>query len=68
MKFISYDDLKPLKGIGYSRTQLWRLEKVGDFPKRVPLGAHRVAWAEKEIDAWIELRIATRDSKVEEAA
>jgi prophage regulatory protein len=61
MKLLSYDDLKPAKGIGYSKVQLWRLEKREEFPKRVPLGRGRHAWAENEIDAWIAERIRARD-------
>jgi prophage regulatory protein len=68
MKLLSYDDLKPAKGIGYSKVQLWRLEKRGEFPKRVPLGGNRHGWAEHEIDAWIQARIAARDAKAAEAA
>jgi prophage regulatory protein len=68
MKLLSYDDLKPAKGICYSKTQLWRLEKTGEFPRRVqltsnPNGKH--GWLESEIDAWIEGRVRQRD---EEAA
>jgi prophage regulatory protein len=62
MKLLSYDDLKPTKGIGYSKVQLWRLEKIGKFPKRVALGASRYGWAEHEIDSWIAARIHERDS------
>ena len=62
MKLLSYDDLKPAKGIQYSKVQIWRLEKQGKFPKRIELGPDRRAWAEHEIDAWIASRIAARDS------
>jgi len=67
MRLLPFEDLRPQKGINYSRPHLWRLEKAGDFPKRVSLGRNRVAWAEPEIDRWIEQRIAARDSKVEAA-
>jgi hypothetical protein len=40
MRLLSYDKLKPTKGISYSKCQLWRLEKKGGFPKRVALGAN----------------------------
>ena len=43
MRFISYDDLKPLD-IKYSRVQLWRLERDGMFPKRVRIGPQRHGW------------------------
>ena len=36
-----------------SDTTLWRLEKVGRFPKRVKIGFKRVAWRAAEIDAWV---------------
>ena len=44
--------------IGYSDTQIWRLEKAGKFPQRVQLtegGA--VGWYEDEVDAWVDSRV-----------
>ena len=44
--------------IGYSDTQIWRLEKAGKFPQRVQLtegGA--VGWYEDKIDAWVDSRV-----------
>ena len=37
---ITYDDLAA-KGIPYKKPHLWRLEKAGKFPRRVPIGAAR---------------------------
>jgi prophage regulatory protein len=65
MKLLQYEDLKQEKGIPYSKTQLWRLEKRGEFPRRIPLTNNpngRLAWAEDEVDAWISERIARRDA------
>jgi prophage regulatory protein len=62
MKLLAYADLKPIKGIPYSKVQLWRKEKRGEFPKRVPLGAARHAWVEDEIDSWIEARARARQA------
>jgi prophage regulatory protein len=50
------------KGIPLCRSQLWRLEKTGKFPKRVAVSAARHAWVESEIDKWIVDRIAARQS------
>jgi prophage regulatory protein len=61
MRVLIYEDLRPAKGIGYSKVQLWRLEKQGRFPKRITLGQNRYGWAEHEIDAWLESRIRARD-------
>jgi prophage regulatory protein len=49
------------KCITYSKPHLWRLEKAGKFPKRVPIGAGRYAYVEAEIDRWIEARVRERD-------
>lgn len=59
-RLISYDDLAG-KGIHFSRVHLWRLEKNGKFPKRVPISAGRHGWVESEIDQHIEKLIAARD-------
>jgi prophage regulatory protein len=41
---------------------LWRLEKAGKFPKRVPTGPARYAYVESEIDRYIEELITARDA------
>ena len=41
---------------GLSRTTLWRLERRGEFPRRLRLAANSVGWIESEIRAWIETR------------
>jgi prophage regulatory protein len=33
--------------------QIWRLEKQGRFPKRIRIGANRIAWSYSEVMAWI---------------
>ena len=43
--------------VPYSDTQIWRLEKKGEFPERVQLGPGAVAWFEDEVDAWIAERL-----------
>ncbi|MGH7074018.1 MAG: helix-turn-helix transcriptional regulator [Stellaceae bacterium] len=51
-RLLGYPDLRDL-GIPYSRVHLDRREKAGTFPRRVHLGANRVAWREEEITAWL---------------
>ncbi len=46
--------------IPYSDTQIWRLERAGKFPRRVKLGPNRVGWVAKEIDGWIDQKLAER--------
>lgn len=45
--------------IPYSQNHLRRLEAKGSFPKRIRIGANRVAWVRQEIDSWIEARVST---------
>ena len=47
--------------IPYSQNHLRRLEAKGSFPKRVRIGANRVAWVRQEIDSWIEARLNARN-------
>ena len=59
MTFLTYPELKSA-GIGYSRVHIDRLEKDGEFPKRVRVGANRVAWIKAEVDAHIARAVAAR--------
>jgi len=49
--------------VPYSDMQIRRLEKVGQFPKRIRLGANRVGWSYNEVAAWMEARKADRSRK-----
>jgi prophage regulatory protein len=59
-KLTSKKELKSVYGIPYCFAHIARLEAAGEFPKRVKLGACRVAWVAEEVEDWIEERIATR--------
>jgi prophage regulatory protein len=61
-KLVDFKGLKEKHGIYFSRTHLSRLEIEKEFPKRVILGAKRVAWVESEIVAWAAAKIAARDA------
>jgi prophage regulatory protein len=59
-----FRQLKPEKGIPYSRQYLSQLEKLGKFPRRFKLGPGtwgQVAWLEEEIDAFLDACAAERD-------
>jgi prophage regulatory protein len=62
MRVIEYSDLKSLKGVSYSTTQLWRLIKAGQFPRPIKIGGGRNAWLEEEVDAYLKARVAARDA------
>jgi len=39
---------------GLSRTTLWRLEKKGQFPARLPMSAGSVGWRLSEVKQWLQ--------------
>lgn len=49
-----------LHRVKLSDSQIARLEKSGNFPKRVQLGPKVVGWPEHEIDAWMTARMDAR--------
>lgn len=58
MKLLSKKALKEI--VLYSPQHIARLEKAGQFPKRVQLGPNRVGWVESEVLEWLEERIKDR--------
>jgi len=61
-QLVSKKELRTVCGIPYSPQHIARLEAAGKFPKRVQLGQNRVAWVLKEIEEWLDERIAKRDA------
>lgn len=60
---LTREDL-PRLGINLSPSTLLRLEAAGQFPKRIHLGHHTVAWLASEIEAHIsELAAARRTDR-----
>ncbi len=57
-RFISLREV--LNRTSLSKTHTYRMIAAGTHPRSVPLGPHRVAFLESEIDAWMEMRIAER--------
>jgi prophage regulatory protein len=58
---LSIGELKSIKGIPYSRSQIYRKIQAGTFVEPVRLGENRIAFVAAEVDAWIEARTAERD-------
>lgn len=46
--------------LGLSDVTIWRLERCGDFPRRIRLGGNSCGWIASEIEAWINARAAAR--------
>jgi prophage regulatory protein len=47
--------------VPYTPQHILRLEKKGRFPKRIQVGANRVAWLLTEIERWVADRVAARE-------
>lgn len=60
MRILSKRQLKEL--VLYSPQHVARLEKAGEFPKRVNLGPNRVGWVESEVLDWLQERITRRET------
>ena len=54
-----------LDAVPYSSSHIWRLERAGEFPKRVRVGRGRVGWVADEVQEWIASRIKERDNAYE---
>ncbi|MEL7252765.1 MAG: AlpA family phage regulatory protein [Pseudomonadota bacterium] len=59
MRILSKKALKDL--VLYSPQHIARLEKAGQFPKRVKLGSNRVGWVEQEVLDWLLERLKNRE-------
>jgi prophage regulatory protein len=62
---VSKKELRTVCGIPYSPQHIARLEAAGQFPKRIRLGQNRVVWLLKEIEGWLDERIAKRNAFVD---
>ncbi len=47
--------------VPYSASHIWRLERSGQFQRRVRLGENRVAWLQSEVNSWVESKLASRN-------
>ena len=59
VRFIRLPEVLAITGM--SRSQAYRLEALGQFPRHVKLGAAMSAWIEAEVMQWCADRIATRE-------
>ncbi len=47
---------KVREATGLSDVTVWRLERKGDFPKRIALAPNRTGWYMDEVEEWQESR------------
>ena len=48
--------------VPYTIFHLSRLKDQGKFPRRIKVGAGRIAWSAREISEWIEARKGEREA------
>ena len=46
-----------MKITGFSRSQIYKLINIGEFPKQIQISPGSVAWLESELEDWMEERI-----------
>ena len=51
--------------VGYCLGHIYRLERAGEFPRRVQLGRRAVGWVEEEVENWLRERMDARDRRPE---
>lgn len=49
---------------GLSKSTRWRMEKAGDFPKKIQLSPRAVGWRAEEIIEWCKNREEAKNSPV----
>lgn len=54
-RLISWGEVNRLTSL--SRTSVWRLSRLGRFPKPVRISAGRSAWSEAAVRSWIRARL-----------
>ena len=54
--------------VGLSDPTIWRLERIGEFPKRIKLSSNSVGWLSTEVDQWLQKKAAARLDHPDESA
>lgn len=62
-RYLTLAQVQEITGIK-GRTTFWRMEKRGDFPKRIHLGPGQtmVRWIEREVREWQEKKAQEREA------
>lgn len=58
LAFLRLPEVK--RRVGLSRSEIYRKVKEGSFPRPVKLSSQASAWAEHEVQAWCQARLAER--------
>jgi prophage regulatory protein len=61
MKMLREREVRQLTGL--SRVTRWRMERRGEFPRKVRLTGRCVGWLEAEVMDWLKVRVEARGSR-----
>jgi len=64
MKELILREAKVKETTGLSKSTRWRLEKAGDFPKKVQLSPRAVGWRAEEVIQWCKERCEAKKGPV----
>ncbi len=64
MKELILREAKVKETTGLSKSTRWRLEKAGQFPKKIQLSPRAVGWRSEEIIQWCRSREAAKNEPV----
>jgi prophage regulatory protein len=54
MKILNLKEV--IEKVGLSTTTIWRLERRGEFPKRIKLSPNRRGWEDTQVQEWVDTR------------
>ena len=54
-KLLTFDEV--INRTGYSRPRIYEVIKLGLFPRKIKIGARKVAFIESEVNDWIQNKI-----------
>ncbi len=55
-----------LERLPFSRQEIWRRVRRGEFPAPLKLGARRIGWRENEVEAWLDSQKVVEYAPTEE--
>jgi prophage regulatory protein len=58
LKFIRFTAVRERTGL--SRSTIWRLQRVGAFPKHHRISSNAVAWVEQDVVDWMRTKAGVR--------
>jgi prophage regulatory protein len=62
LRYIRLREVSKRLGVGHST--IYRMIAAGEFPRQLKLSEHTAVWVEREVDAFMNARIAERDQEV----